>query len=86
MIWLQRAFISRGPVKLNSKYAEAVNNIGAVDYMQKNYGSAAKYFKKAVALEEARRHLPREPWRGMVQPEEDGARHRRIHARHGTRS
>jgi len=31
-------------VKQNSKYAEAVNNIGAVYYMQKNYGSAAKYF------------------------------------------
>jgi len=39
-------------VKLNPKYAEAVNNVGAVDYMRKNYGSAAKYFKKAVALDE----------------------------------
>ena len=28
-------------VKVNSKYAEAVNNVGAVYYMQKNYGSAA---------------------------------------------
>jgi tetratricopeptide (TPR) repeat protein len=38
--------------KLNPKYAEAVNNIGAVDYMRKNFGLAAKYFKKAVALDE----------------------------------
>src|SRR5215471_12889503 len=30
--------------KLNPKYAEAVNNIGAVDYMRKNFGLAAKYF------------------------------------------
>jgi len=37
---------------LNSKYAEAVNNVGAVDYMRKNYKGAAKYFKKAVALDE----------------------------------
>lgn len=39
-------------VKLNPKFAEAVNNLGAVDYMRKNYGSAARYFKKAVALDE----------------------------------
>ena len=38
--------------KLNPKFAEAVNNIGAVDYMRKSFGSAAKYFKKAVALDE----------------------------------
>jgi tetratricopeptide (TPR) repeat protein len=38
--------------KRNSKYPEAVNNIGAVEYLRKNYGSAAKYFKKAVALDE----------------------------------
>ena len=40
--------------KLNSKFADAVNNIGAVEYMKKNYGAAAKHFKKAVALEETR--------------------------------
>jgi tetratricopeptide (TPR) repeat protein len=38
--------------KLNPKYAEAVNNIGAADYLQKNYGRAARYFKKALALQE----------------------------------
>ena len=38
--------------KINSKYAEAINNIGAVEYMRKNYGGAAKHFKKAVALDE----------------------------------
>ncbi|HET8825853.1 MAG TPA: tetratricopeptide repeat protein, partial [Terriglobales bacterium] len=41
-------------VKRNSKYADAVNNIGAVYFMRKNYGGASKYFKKAVALEETR--------------------------------
>jgi len=40
--------------KLNSKFADAVNNVGAVDYMKKDYGRAAKNFKKAVALEETR--------------------------------
>ncbi len=40
--------------KLNSKFADAVNNAGAVDYMLKQYGKAAKNFKKAVALEETR--------------------------------
>lgn len=39
--------------KINSKYAEAINNIGAVEYLKKNYGGAAKYFKKAVALDES---------------------------------
>src|SRR5215469_3817651 len=33
--------------KLNSKYADAFNNLGAVYFMQKNPGGAAKYFKKA---------------------------------------
>jgi tetratricopeptide (TPR) repeat protein len=40
--------------KLNPKSADAVNNVGAVDYMNKNYGAAAKRFKKAVALDETR--------------------------------
>jgi Flp pilus assembly protein TadD len=31
--------------KCDSKNADAINNIGAVDFMQKKYGSAAKYFK-----------------------------------------
>ena len=39
--------------KVNPKYAEAINNIGAVEYMRKNYGGAAKHFKKAVALDES---------------------------------
>lgn len=38
--------------KRNPKSAEAVNNIGAVYYMDKNYRSAVRYFKKAVALDE----------------------------------
>jgi tetratricopeptide (TPR) repeat protein len=41
-------------VKRNSKYADAVNNLGAVAYMQKRYGTAAKQFKKAVTLNENR--------------------------------
>jgi len=40
--------------KLNSKFADAVNNVGAVYYLKKNYGASAKYFKKAVALDETR--------------------------------
>ena len=40
--------------KLNPKFADAVNNVGAVDYMRKQYGKSAKNFKKAVALEETR--------------------------------
>src|ERR1051326_5256880 len=39
--------------KLNSKYVEPVNNVGAVEYMKKNYGGAAKYFKKGVAPQRA---------------------------------
>jgi tetratricopeptide (TPR) repeat protein len=39
--------------KLNPKYAEAINKVGAADYLQKNYGRAACYFKKALALQEA---------------------------------
>jgi tetratricopeptide (TPR) repeat protein len=38
--------------KRNSKYADAFNNVGAVYYVQKS--SAARYFKKALALDEAR--------------------------------
>lgn len=38
--------------KHNPKSAVPVNNIGSVEYQNKNYSSAAKYFKKAVALDE----------------------------------
>ena len=40
--------------KLNPKYADAFNNVGAVFFMENKPGSAAKYFKKAVALDETR--------------------------------
>lgn len=40
--------------KVNRKYADAFNNIGATYYVERNSGQAAKYFKKAVALEETR--------------------------------
>jgi tetratricopeptide (TPR) repeat protein len=40
--------------KRNNKYADAFNNVGAVYYVQKNFGSAARYFKKALALDETR--------------------------------
>ena len=40
--------------KLNPKYPDAFNNVGAVYFMQNKPGSAAKYFKKAVALDETR--------------------------------
>ena len=39
--------------KVNKKFADAFNNIGAVYFVEKNFGQAAKYFKK-VALEETR--------------------------------
>lgn len=41
-------------VKFNSKFADAINNIGAVQYMEKNYGAATQQFKKAIALNETR--------------------------------
>jgi len=41
-------------VKYNSKFADAINNIGAVQYMQKDYGAATQQFKKAIALDETR--------------------------------
>src|SRR6476619_4301053 len=34
-------------VKINSKYTDAPNKLGAVDYMQSNFKSAAKQFKRA---------------------------------------
>jgi len=41
-------------MKRNSKYADAINNLGAVYFVQRNMNSAARYFKKAVALDETR--------------------------------
>jgi tetratricopeptide (TPR) repeat protein len=41
-------------MKRNSKYADAVNNVGAVYFVQRNLGQATRYFKRAVALEESR--------------------------------
>jgi tetratricopeptide (TPR) repeat protein len=35
-------------VKLNPKYAEAINNLGTVAYAQKSYRRAANYYKKAL--------------------------------------
>ncbi|HYA89400.1 MAG TPA: tetratricopeptide repeat protein [archaeon] len=40
--------------KLNPKFADALNNVGAVYYIQKKLDFAATYFQKAVALDEAR--------------------------------
>ncbi len=40
--------------KMKPKSADAVNNLGAVYYMQNKLGPAAKYFKQAVALDETR--------------------------------
>jgi len=40
--------------KLHPKYADAFNNVGAVYFIQYKPGPAAKYFKKAVALDETR--------------------------------
>jgi tetratricopeptide (TPR) repeat protein len=38
-------------VKLNPKYAEAINNIGTVEYSSKNYRRATKYYKRALAIQ-----------------------------------
>ena len=40
--------------KYNKRFGDALNNIGAVYFLQRNFDRAAKYFKKAVALEETR--------------------------------
>ena len=40
--------------KLNPKFADGFNNVGAVYFMESKPGQAAKYFKKAVALDETR--------------------------------
>ena len=45
-----RKFYERA-VKLQPKYAEAINNIGTVDYADKNYRRATKYYKRALALQ-----------------------------------
>lgn len=37
-------------VKINPKYAEAINNLGAVHYSLKNYRKAIGYYKKALRL------------------------------------
>lgn len=38
-------------IKLQPKYAEAINNLGTVEYANKNYRRAAKYYKKALAIQ-----------------------------------
>jgi tetratricopeptide (TPR) repeat protein len=40
--------------KYNRQYPDALNNIGAVYYVERKYGNAARYFKKALALDETR--------------------------------
>jgi tetratricopeptide (TPR) repeat protein len=37
-------------VKLDPKYPEARNNLGVVDYYNRNYGGAVKNYKKAIKL------------------------------------
>jgi len=38
-------------IKLNSKYAEALNNLGTVYYSFKSYRRATNYYKKALAIQ-----------------------------------
>jgi tetratricopeptide (TPR) repeat protein len=40
-------------IKLDKKYAEALNNLGVVYYRNKKLGQAEKYYKKALALRES---------------------------------
>jgi tetratricopeptide (TPR) repeat protein len=35
-------------IKLDSKYSEAINNLGTIYYAQKDYGRAIKYYKRAL--------------------------------------
>ncbi|HVN06190.1 MAG TPA: tetratricopeptide repeat protein [Bryobacteraceae bacterium] len=37
-------------MRLDSKYAEAVNNAGTIYYAEKRYGRAARYYKRALKL------------------------------------
>ena len=40
-------------VKIDKKYAEAINNLGVTYYLKKKYGPAEKYYKKALTLRES---------------------------------
>ena len=40
----------RRAIKLDSKYAEAINNLGTVYYAEKHYGKAIGYYKRALKL------------------------------------
>ena len=40
-------------IKLDKKYAEAINNLGTVYYSEKNYRRAIGYYKKAIRLSTA---------------------------------
>ena len=37
-------------IKLNPKYAEAINNLGTIYYTEKNYRRAVRTYRKAIAL------------------------------------
>jgi len=37
-------------IKLDKKYAEAVNNLGTIHYAHKSYGNAIKQYEKALAI------------------------------------
>ena len=38
-------------IKLDPKYAQAVNNLGAVYHAEKNYAQAERYYRKAIKLD-----------------------------------
>lgn len=40
-------------VKMDKKYAEAINNLGVTYYLKKKFGQAEKNYKKALALRES---------------------------------
>jgi tetratricopeptide (TPR) repeat protein len=40
-------------IKLNSKYAEAVNNLGTVYYAERSFRKSIKYYKRALKLQPA---------------------------------
>ena len=41
----------RQAIRLDPKFAEAINNAGTIYYARKQYGKAVKYYKRAIKLE-----------------------------------
>ena len=53
-------------VKAKPDYAQAINNLGTVDYAQKNYRRAIRAYKSALRLEPQSAAFLTEPWHCLV--------------------